>query len=902
VSILVAFLDTDGAATASGLVARIAAEAAGYDAELLVLLGPRALRDERALRSLLRERPAGPRVAVAELLPGVEAVPAANVALGVARACGRGALLLPAGAVPRPSAIAEMIAVATLDPMIGFVGARSDDGDIANSPYPAAYRPRDAEAAWRNHAAIARHLPRFTFVPTLPPSGLLVAHAMLREFGLFDEAYGDGPHHQHDLIRRCNRCGYRAVLANQAYVARASPLRETEGAGVRNGRLLNRRYPEFHRATGYYFGGADYRAQAAMAGLVPDDEGRLRVLFDGRMLRPFHNGTFEHAVKLVTAFKAIAGDRYAVSLLADADAFAFHGLDRVTGVTRHVDDSSDPRAFAIAFRLGQPFIREDLVALADRAPLTGVLMLDTIALDCQQITDADLDTLWRTMTDTVHLIGYNSEASQAQFRRRFHLTPAVHDFVSRCATDLTEYCAVGEAPGVEDGGVLLVGNRYAHKHVASAFAALRARPERPAIRVLGVEAGWNDAVARHALGDLPQATVAGHYRAADVVLFPSHYEGFGLPILHALAAGTPIVARDLPPAREIAARTRHAANIHLVDDSAEMAALAAAPPAWDSRIVEAAHPPESWADAAAALAAAFDTAIARFDYHRCVARESRLVALRTTLRAEGEVGAAVARAGDAESRAEDAEERRNRADRDRDEAARGRDDALHVASQAETARAAAERAAMLARYGVGDAWDVGDAAPLVAALRASIGRHEGNILRWLAARLPVRRRCDARLGDPPRVAGAAPLRLDARGSAPGDPAFTPRLLDWARAVEIGGTMTLVIRNRADAPGARAALLASGFCPIAAIPAWRRAEIAAVRILDWAAMLPGPEDDALFVTIAFRRALGREPNPLEEAHFRAVLADGTPREAVLAAITASPERPAMIAAAGAYRGL
>ncbi|WP_419826741.1 DUF4214 domain-containing protein [Sphingomonas sp.] len=69
------------------------------------------------------------------------------------------------------------------------------------------------------------------------------------------------------------------------------------------------------------------------------------------------------------------------------------------------------------------------------------------------------------------------------------------------------------------------------------------------------------------------------------------------------------------------------------------------------------------------------------------------------------------------------------------------------------------------------------------------------------------------------------------------------------------------------------------------------------------MLPRPPDDALFVTIACRRSLGREPNPLEERPFVATVAGGTSRAAVLAAITASPERLAMIEAAVArYCGL
>jgi glycosyltransferase involved in cell wall biosynthesis len=42
------------------------------------------------------------------------------------------------------------------------------------------------------------------------------------------------------------------------------------------------------------------------------------------------------------------------------------------------------------------------------------------------------------------------------------------------------------------------------------------------------------------------------YRSARTVLHPSLYEGFGLPLLEAMAAGTPVVTSDLGAMAEIA--------------------------------------------------------------------------------------------------------------------------------------------------------------------------------------------------------------------------------------------------------------------------------------------------------------------------------------------------------------
>jgi glycosyltransferase involved in cell wall biosynthesis len=45
--------------------------------------------------------------------------------------------------------------------------------------------------------------------------------------------------------------------------------------------------------------------------------------------------------------------------------------------------------------------------------------------------------------------------------------------------------------------------------------------------------------------------LAALYRRADAVLVTSSREGFGLPVIEALAAGTPVVASDLPVLREV---------------------------------------------------------------------------------------------------------------------------------------------------------------------------------------------------------------------------------------------------------------------------------------------------------------------------------------------------------------
>ncbi len=70
-------------------------------------------------------------------------------------------------------------------------------------------------------------------------------------------------------------------------------------------------------------------------------------------------------------------------------------------------------------------------------------------------------------------------------------------------------------------------------------------------------------------GFIPEMDKAAILAAAQVFCFPSLYEGFGIPILEAMSVGTPVVASDIAPHREIAAGAALFFNPNVVGELAE---------------------------------------------------------------------------------------------------------------------------------------------------------------------------------------------------------------------------------------------------------------------------------------------------------------------------------------------
>ena len=114
------------------------------------------------------------------------------------------------------------------------------------------------------------------------------------------------------------------------------------------------------------------------------------------------------------------------------------------------------------------------------------------------------------------------------------------------------------APGFTFKGNLFLssrlGNDKPHKNLDGLLRAwphVRAAHPGPLFVLAGVEPGPRDLPdGAKAVGFVPDAEVPALVARAEALVLPSFAEGFGLPVLEAHAAGTPVACSDLPALHE----------------------------------------------------------------------------------------------------------------------------------------------------------------------------------------------------------------------------------------------------------------------------------------------------------------------------------------------------------------
>ncbi|MCG8463090.1 MAG: glycosyltransferase family 4 protein [Holophagales bacterium] len=129
--------------------------------------------------------------------------------------------------------------------------------------------------------------------------------------------------------------------------------------------------------------------------------------------------------------------------------------------------------------------------------------------------------------------------------------------------------------GIEPGYLLFVGNPKPHKNldnVVKAYArALELQTFDAPLVCVGDRSGTEDRIRQRAeqlgigdrlvlLGHVAEEALPAIYQGASLFLYPTLYEGFGLPVVEAMASGVPVITSNTSALKEIAAGYAHLVN------------------------------------------------------------------------------------------------------------------------------------------------------------------------------------------------------------------------------------------------------------------------------------------------------------------------------------------------------
>lgn len=153
----------------------------------------------------------------------------------------------------------------------------------------------------------------------------------------------------------------------------------------------------------------------------------------------------------------------------------------------------------------------------------------------------------------------DSEASRVDLEELFAISAERITVTPLAAGEIVPIAGVARRPDL----IFAPGNRMPHKNIGSLIEALSLIPaaRRPHLVITGSRD--NDPlvplVRRFGLeewisleGWLTHEQLERMYAEAALVVFPTQFEGFGLPILEAMVRGCPVACSDLPVLREVA--------------------------------------------------------------------------------------------------------------------------------------------------------------------------------------------------------------------------------------------------------------------------------------------------------------------------------------------------------------
>jgi glycosyltransferase involved in cell wall biosynthesis len=473
-------------------------------------------------------------------------------------------LVLLAPLLPSGKAVVQLGDCFDLDPMFGTAQPRFTDRELQRVwPIPGGGQNRPTERL--TSRAALQFMADYSITPEFLGACTLLRWNMLASVDKVDHEYRSVAGALFHMLCQARRRGMRNVVLNKVTVA--SEL----GGAVLYPALpdadlarLRAAYPDSARAEMELSRLAQPRLEPLLAAARVEARYR-RVLLDCRGIGSQHNGTAQCVIGLLQGLAALECAPQ-IDVLVLPEAAKFHGL-RQRYSQFHYSYGLPEGEYSSAVTLTQPWALNTLIELHQHALVIAFNMLDTIQWDVIYASGNDtLGALWKFVAQYSDGLLYNSHFTQARYRMRFPVSSDVRECVTHHSFRAEEYVDdSAQATGVSDY-ILVFGNEYDHKDLLATLRLLTDGFPLNRVVVFGTDRGLPPRIQGVPSGSVGRAELHKMIAAARVIVYPSFYEGFGLPAVEALAYGRPVLVRSSPLWREIAGSSRLRGQLLEFDD------------------------------------------------------------------------------------------------------------------------------------------------------------------------------------------------------------------------------------------------------------------------------------------------------------------------------------------------
>jgi hypothetical protein len=276
------------------------------------------------------------------------------------------------------------------------------------------------------------------------------------------------------------------------------------------------------------------------------------ILFDISRIDPVYNGTSEHTLNLLRYIYPLLIKKFSFSILINFKAEQLFGLSKK--YENVIVDSSYPTnvTYDLVYTPFQIFSLKHLF-MANRIAVKHLVgILDIISLRCYYLKKPYYNLMFRKIIDYCDGIIVLSEYAKKDLMKYFSLAPESGDKIdiippSKIALD-NRNPEDDISLKLPKKYVFVVGNKFAHKCVINAIKYI---PKEINIVLMSNEKYIKNNIISFKSGNLSDSEIETIYTNSSIIVFPSLYEGFGIPILASVIYKKPIILFDSLINREI---------------------------------------------------------------------------------------------------------------------------------------------------------------------------------------------------------------------------------------------------------------------------------------------------------------------------------------------------------------